>query len=262
MAETITLKCADCGHQNEPERVYCHNCGAKLDRSILPKPEDKKNYETAEERKRRVTGIMSMKGNWVARDLKALIKTLVFAAIVAAMVLYWWAPENTPSVQDEAGDFALREQWYRQMETPAPSLWEYKEIDANRFMKTIKGGEGSIPGISFKSLSVKFSPGIVTLYMERDAWDMASLWSSVSFKPVVKDGKLVPEVIGVYHGRLGLHPSMKFAHTWGIDAALKMLEKDFGKTRVLDKELRSIDRIAAVQVEEGRLIVTTKPATP
>ena len=27
------LVCPDCRHENEPERIYCHNCGARLDRS-------------------------------------------------------------------------------------------------------------------------------------------------------------------------------------------------------------------------------------
>ena len=29
------LICPECRHENEPERIYCHNCGARLDRSGL-----------------------------------------------------------------------------------------------------------------------------------------------------------------------------------------------------------------------------------
>ena len=29
------LVCPECRHENEPERVYCHSCGAKLDRSAV-----------------------------------------------------------------------------------------------------------------------------------------------------------------------------------------------------------------------------------
>ena len=32
---TITLVCPDCQHENEPQRIYCHSCGARLDRSKL-----------------------------------------------------------------------------------------------------------------------------------------------------------------------------------------------------------------------------------
>ena len=36
-----TLTCAECGFVNEAERVYCHNCGKKLDRSLIPKEDPK-----------------------------------------------------------------------------------------------------------------------------------------------------------------------------------------------------------------------------
>ena len=29
------LICPECQHENEPERMYCHSCGARLDRSKL-----------------------------------------------------------------------------------------------------------------------------------------------------------------------------------------------------------------------------------
>ena len=30
-----TLTCKECQHVNEEARIYCHNCGTKLDRSLL-----------------------------------------------------------------------------------------------------------------------------------------------------------------------------------------------------------------------------------
>ena len=33
-SSTPKLTCGQCGYENEPERVYCHNCGTKLDRSV------------------------------------------------------------------------------------------------------------------------------------------------------------------------------------------------------------------------------------
>src|ERR1700704_4382075 len=42
----IKLVCPECRRENEPERIYCHDCGARLDRSALakvaPKGEDVK----------------------------------------------------------------------------------------------------------------------------------------------------------------------------------------------------------------------------
>jgi hypothetical protein len=241
------IKCSECEHENEPERVYCHNCGAKLDRSLLPKPEEKKTFETPEAKRRRVSKMMNPQASWVARDLKAFVKIIIFAAVVAALLLFWLPPEVRPAALDTA-DYMVRDDWSRQNETPTPSTMEYKQDDANRFLKTLKGGESVIPGVKFKSAMVKFSPGVVTVFVERDAWGITSLWSSVDYRPVMKDGKLVPQVVGVHYGRLGVHPDATFAHHWGTAAVLKTLERDFGKW----------ERIQAVQVEEGRLIIITK----
>jgi predicted amidophosphoribosyltransferase len=45
----IKLVCPECQRQNEAERIYCHDCGARLDRSALakvaPKEEDPKQTQ-------------------------------------------------------------------------------------------------------------------------------------------------------------------------------------------------------------------------
>jgi uncharacterized membrane protein YvbJ len=53
--------CTECRHENESERVYCHGCGARLDRTAVKKakeaPEDaqkrvKKMFDPQRERMR------------------------------------------------------------------------------------------------------------------------------------------------------------------------------------------------------------------
>ena len=45
----IKLICPECRRENEPERIYCHDCGARLDRTALaksaPKGEDVKETQ-------------------------------------------------------------------------------------------------------------------------------------------------------------------------------------------------------------------------
>lgn len=245
MPDLPTLKCADCGHENEPERVYCHNCGSKLDRSLLPKAEERKNFERPEDTRRRVSRMMNVRPNWVARDFKALIKVLIFAAVVAALVLFWWPPENAPAASNDPSDFAARDEWQRQMESPAASSWTYTDKSINMFLKTLKAGESSF--IKYEGASVKFSPGLITVLAKRDVGG-APMWSSIDYRPVTApDGKFRFQVVGVHYGRLGIDPSMTFAQGWGVGPVLKVLEKDF-----------KIDRISSVIVEEGKATVITR----
>ena len=47
-----TLTCKQCNYENEAERIYCHNCGAKLDRSVVP--QEKKMEESPDKQRKRV----------------------------------------------------------------------------------------------------------------------------------------------------------------------------------------------------------------
>ena len=52
--DTRRLTCAECKYENEVERVYCHNCGEKLDRSLLPKVDEVKPGDDLDKAGRKV----------------------------------------------------------------------------------------------------------------------------------------------------------------------------------------------------------------
>ena len=39
------LACTECQHENEVQRIYCRNCGAKLDRFALLETRPKEDWE-------------------------------------------------------------------------------------------------------------------------------------------------------------------------------------------------------------------------
>src|SRR5258706_7953722 len=94
-APLSTLTCKECGYANEPERVYCHNCGAKLDRSVLPK-EDQLRRESPEKARRRIMRMTNPGAGPVKQTLAALAKTLLYAILAAGLVLALRAPPDVP----------------------------------------------------------------------------------------------------------------------------------------------------------------------
>ena len=48
------LICPDCRNENEIERIYCHDCGTKLDRSKLKKDKSIVKEEKPEETQKRI----------------------------------------------------------------------------------------------------------------------------------------------------------------------------------------------------------------
>src|SRR5258708_9765886 len=94
-ATPIQLTCPECRRDNEPERIYCHDCGARLDRSALAGCRTGK-IETSEELHKRMRGMFSQ------RPMKAQLfffksaKLILIAIAAAALLGMLIAPEGQP----------------------------------------------------------------------------------------------------------------------------------------------------------------------
>src|SRR4051794_4469121 len=95
-----SLTCAACGFVNEPERVYCHNCGAKLDRSILPKEEEAETRESIERTRRRVKKLTNPGSQAGRQAVSAAIKTVIWSAVVAFVIQAVRAPDHIPPAKN------------------------------------------------------------------------------------------------------------------------------------------------------------------
>jgi len=248
-SNTPTLKCSSCEHENEPERVYCHNCGSKLDRSLLPKVEASKS-ETADETHQRVQRMMKPKRAGGFSDMKVGIQMVIFAILVAAIFLFWLKPEGVPDSSKghipvaDPGDL-----WTRLMEVKTANSFTSTEEDINAHLaRTLKAGESSM-GIKFVRAAADFKPGIVTVFVERSVFGISS-YSSVVYKITNRDGKVGAELIGLHLGRLGIHPSIAGPlENWAVTGLWKTLEK----------EIKQADRLAEMRVLDGRVTFVSKP---
>jgi len=89
------LVCPDCRSENEIERVYCHDCGAKLDRSRLKK-EGKVAEEKPEEVQKRVRRMLGGRPDRFKQTFFKLAKVLLAACAAAALVLLFSPPPEVP----------------------------------------------------------------------------------------------------------------------------------------------------------------------
>ncbi|MEI8235208.1 MAG: hypothetical protein WCH57_11060 [Verrucomicrobiota bacterium] len=78
-----TLVCKACGYVNEGERVYCHGCGAKLDRELIIAQHP---VVPLEQKQREVKKIMTPKNPLFPGFWKNLVKTVALAAVAGALV--------------------------------------------------------------------------------------------------------------------------------------------------------------------------------
>ena len=90
-----TIQCKQCDYVNEPERVYCHNCGTKLDRSVLPR-EEHGNREGTDQARRRIKRMTNPRKNVLARELKSFLQVIVLSFLAAFLFQILRTPDDAP----------------------------------------------------------------------------------------------------------------------------------------------------------------------
>jgi hypothetical protein len=195
--------------------------------------------------------MMSINRGKTLREVKTAAKILFFAAVLAAVVQFFRKPEDvTAAKAGEIPDRMLGDAWPALMENANSNTVQFTEAEVNYYLsKAVKTKDGLIPGTKFVRTYVKLYPDAIKVAVERDMWGL-KMYSSMTFSPVVKDGNVEYKTIGVHFGRLGIHPSMKMLG----DLSLGAVRDAFSK------ELKNLSRLSDVQVGQGTIQFTTKPA--
>src|SRR4051812_34189988 len=97
----IKLVCPECRRENEPERIYCHDCGARLDRTALAKVAPKGEDPKATQRRLRT---MLDPGRVKMRLMFFKISKLILGACATAAVVQMLLPPDVPP-RAKSGDF-------------------------------------------------------------------------------------------------------------------------------------------------------------
>ncbi len=247
-----TLTCSQCSFANEAERVYCHNCGAKLDRSLLPKAEET-NKESLEKTRKRVQKMTNPGGPDVMRELKSLLNSVIYGAIVAFIIGMVREPDDLPSKKPDetVAPRMIGSELAEAAESPKPAVLQFTEGEANAYLRTsLKSkGSGFIPGAQFERAFVRFEPGSVYVGLEQSLFGFP-LYSGARYNIGVKDGKFFADNKGGNLGRIAIDPLlMKYAV-----AAFQPLWQS------LKREKDQIQGMEKVLMDKGRIGFLTKGA--
>src|SRR5829696_9034207 len=90
----MKLICQECRRENEPERIYCHDCGARLDRSGLAK--EKSKQEDPKETQRRLRSMLDPQRARLRRRFFQGSKLILGALAVGAIVQMLRSPDLPP----------------------------------------------------------------------------------------------------------------------------------------------------------------------
>jgi hypothetical protein len=246
-----TLLCKECKFENEPERVYCHNCGAKLDRSLLP-PEVVQTRRDPAETQREVQKLMKPSSARLGRVVRNLLFCLVFGALVAAGFEASREPQDVPDLKQEQIDNA------RQIDAELQALVDaravrsiaYSENDVNAYLKNNvrpKKNQPTIYGLKFEGAYAQFLDGNVCGMTQRMSLYDYPLYFTVAHRVAVQGGKLMAVPVGARLGRLPL-PAV----------VVKPLNELFAPSWAAEKsDKKMVEQLGSIAFRKGQVQLTT-----
>jgi len=236
------LVCSECAHENELERIYCHNCGARLDRSGVSIPKERPD----ETRKRMRTFFDPQRAK--LRHLSFRFGKLIVGACATAAVVQMILPLDVPP---PVKALLLPSQISLELENAItyhrPAQLQYTEEQVNAYLASaLKSKQKSLnkPLLEFERAIIGFGEGRVTIIAERSLFGY-SLYSSCSFAINLKEGKIAASNKGGTIGRLPIHPEI-----------MKVMDSIFADLwSALERERKLVAKMSAIEFhEKGALL--------
>lgn len=254
MASTPTLTCKQCNYENEPERVYCHNCGAKLDRTLLPKEPVKVVEDSKEKARKRVQKMVNPARGFFTNWHKTLFNTLASAISIAALVQISRPPQGVAPISskddiENASEVLSNIQELELSNVPGPPHVLSQSLINDYLAGQIHAaGDTSGDYFKFERAFVNLGKDVIRITADVSAFGY-HFYAGSSYKIAIAGGKLVSTNVGGNLGRLPVHPlvmeycGVAFQHLW--DA--------------LQRERDVMNKMQSVTVQPDGVTIVTKP---
>src|SRR3954469_5565387 len=188
------LLCPECRRENEPQRVYCHDCGARLDRTAVRVK--KEPIQDTHKRVKRMFDPQRAKLKAYGLTVGRLILGAGFVAVLVDMVL----PPDVPAPsKSQVLVSSLRFDLESMATKRVPARKEVTEQDANVFVASaLKSKQAALdlPLLSFKRALVTFHEKRCVLTTERSLQDYWPLYTTCIYAPELTDGRITAKVEG------------------------------------------------------------------
>ena len=238
-----TVACSECGHENEMERVYCHGCGARLDRTAVRSR--KMDTQDAQKRVKKLFDPQRAR----IRALFFKISRVVLGALIVAIILLLLLPPDVPAPsKTDVVASRMRNDLEGATTRHQPALVQYTDEQVNAFIfYALKPKLKSLDLVllDFKRAVVGFREGSCTFTVERSLFGY-SLYTTAIYEPGVKEGKVALKCTGGSLGRLPIHPQA--ARYMGLLSADVMTP--------LERDAKLVAKMGAVEFHDKSVVLT------
>src|SRR5205814_8212048 len=180
-ATPVQLTCPECRRDNEAERIYCHDCGARLDRSALAGYTTGKK-ETSEELHKRMRGMFSQRGVKTRLLFFKTAKVILLAGAAAAAVVILIPPDVPPAVKSEGFPPQINLSLETLTESHQPQSVQFSEESVNAYLANAmkrKKEKLNHPLIDFERAIVGFTEANCRVTIERSIFGYSIFTSGV-----------------------------------------------------------------------------------
>ena len=238
---TTKLICVECRHENEAERIFCHNCGERLDRSAAAA---QKKTEDPQETHRRLRKMLEGP-SWTRQNFFVACKLVLAAAATAGLLQMVLPPDFPPAVKSSSPlqlGLELERVAYKGGEL------NLSQDDVNAYLSYRLSGKKKVlnkPLLDWERAAVVLKENNCVMGWQRSVFGY-SLYSQFSFQMDSKGGKMSVIKKGGWIGRLPIHPALlpytniMFADVWSA----------------LDRELKLISKMGGVAFHDGSVTLT------
>lgn len=242
-----TVVCSECRRENEIERIYCHDCGARLERKAV-----KKIVQKQEDAHSRVKKLFDARGPKIRALFFKISKVVLGACASAAFTVMALPPElpavaKNPLVQAPNVGFDLE----RMLARHEAIQVNYSEEQVNLFLvSNLKPKKKTLdePFLEFRRAVAVFHEGKASLTMERAIFGY-SVFTTIDFGPQSSGGKASAKLTGGSIGRMPIHPELAkymnylFVDLWGA----------------LERERKLASRLASIEFHEKSVRLVSTP---
>ena len=238
------LLCPECRRENEPERVYCHDCGTRLDRSAV-----RYKKEPIQDTHKRVKRMFDPTRAKIRAWFFTICRLLLGAGVLAAFVDLFLPPDVPPPDKKPVLVSSVRFDLESMATKHQPSKIQVNEETANGLIASVvksKHARLDKPLLQFSRGLVTFQEGRCSVTAERLLFGYWSVYTTCGLVPELKNGRLTAKIESGRVGRLPIHPKLaKFMGVTLSDLAF-----------ALDSDLRLVAKVGAIDLHDKNLTLT------
>jgi hypothetical protein len=243
----IKLVCPECARENEPERIYCHDCGARLDRSSLAKVAPK--GEDPKETHRRLRSMLDPGRLKMRLMFFKISKLILGACALAVLITMLLPPLDVPERVKSIGLQQISLDLENASTGHGAAPLRYTEGQVNTFLvNVLKSKQAALSKLlQFERAFVTFEEGVCQITAERSLLGF-SVFTATSHNVTLENGTLTASNNGGRIGRMPIHPIiMKFGDILFTDL-----------WTALDREKKSVSKMGAIEFHPKTVVLTPK----